>query len=476
MGLEVAGAQAAPSLRLCDSAPTTLDKPKTQTSPLAPVASTVALTDMTEATQNPLVSTARASDTSSTVQLHPLVLLTISDCITRHTLRQQTGPVVGAIIGQQNGQEVTMEVAFQAKLKSNDAGETVLDSEWFNKRLEDFKDVHKQPPLDLVGWFTLGPRSGPQPHVLPIHAHLSEIYTEAPLLVLFHPEDAFSEATAAGKLPLTLYEPISENVTMDPNDKAMDIDGAVRAKSTKFKELVYTIETGEAEMISVDFVARGGGNATAVEGSAAPKTASSKADDTTGKKSARGKQKEKEKDKDNEKDAPVDESLVMTAEDDEILSSLTAKINAIRMLSRRIQLLRTYLDTLPPSYLSDSSLPVSLTVDTQHQLPLDHSILRSISATLARINILAPPDVDAFTLESQQEASDVQLVNLLSSITNSVSAAKEFGRKSHIVEHAKLQGKSRLGIGMMAGYGGGDGPGGGPYFSTVMGGGGGTAW
>ncbi|KAF1917261.1 hypothetical protein BDU57DRAFT_570538 [Ampelomyces quisqualis] len=423
---------------------------------------------MADASQNPLVSTARASDNSSTVQLHPLVLLTISDCITRHTLRQQTGPVVGAIIGQQNGQEITMEVAFQAKLTSNDAGEVVLDAEWFNKRLEDFKDVHKQPPLDLVGWFTLGPRSGPEPHILPIHSHISELYTEAPLLVLFHPEDAFSEATAAGKLPLTLYEPIWENATSDPNDKAMDIDGAVKAKSTKFKELVYSIETGEAEMISVDFVARGGGNATAVEGSveaAAPKTepSLSKIEDVVGKKT-RGKQRETGKEE-TEKDALIDESLVMSAEDDE------TKMNAIRMLSRRIQLIRTYLDTLPPSYLSDRSLPVNPTIEAQHQLPLNHSILRSISATLARINILAPPDSEAFTLESQQEASDVQLVNLLSSITNSVSAAKEFGRKSHIVEHAKNQSRNRMNMGMMGGYGN-DGPSG-NFLNTVMGGGGG---
>jgi COP9 signalosome complex subunit 6 len=98
----------------------------------------------------------------------------------------------------------------------------------------------------------------------------------------------------------------------------MDIDGAVQAKSTKFKELVYTIETGEAEMISVDFVARGGGNATAVEGStgaATLKTESSKVDEAAGKRTTRGKQKEKEKEK--EKDAPIDESLVMSAEDDE---------------------------------------------------------------------------------------------------------------------------------------------------------------
>lgn len=85
---------------------------------------------------NPLLSTSRASDTSPTIQLHPLVLLTISDCITRHTLRQQSGPVAGAILGQQNGQDVTMEVAFQAKLKDAD-GDVVLDDEWFSNRLED---------------------------------------------------------------------------------------------------------------------------------------------------------------------------------------------------------------------------------------------------------------------------------------------------------------------------------------------------
>jgi COP9 signalosome complex subunit 6 len=94
---------------------------------------------MAEASLNPLLSTARASDTSPAVQLHPLVLLTISDCITRHTLRQNSGPVVGAILGQQNGQDITMEVAFQAKLKANKDGEVVLDDEWFSKRVEDCK-------------------------------------------------------------------------------------------------------------------------------------------------------------------------------------------------------------------------------------------------------------------------------------------------------------------------------------------------
>lgn len=446
---------------------------------------------MAEPSANPLLSTTRASDTSPTVQLHPLVLLTISDCITRHTLRQQSGPVAGAILGQQNGQEVTMEVAFQAKLKANEEGEVVLDDEWFSKRLDDcrclrwafgavtdlwdclltesaVRDVHKQPQLDLVGWFTLGPASGPQQHVLPIHSRISELYTESPILFLFHPSDADSEATAAGKLPLTLYESVYESATGGPNDKAMDIDGAVHAKALKFRELVYTVETGEAEMIGVDFVARGGGNATAVDGSSAeaPKAESSKSpEEDKGRRTTRSKQKEKEK----QKEETIDEAAVLTAEDDELISALTAKMNAIRMLSRRISLLGKYLDSLPPSYLSDPSLPLNPDTTAEHPLPLNHSILRSISAMLARINILAPPDSEAFTLESQQEDSDVQLVQLLSSITNSVSAARDFGKKSQIVENGKNQGKRGIGALMSAGYDGGAGQ----FFDTLVPGAGG---
>lgn len=144
-----------------------------------------------------------------------------------------------------------------------------------------------------------------------------------PLLVLFHPENAFSEETAAGKLPLTVYESVSVTTSSDPNDKAMDIDGAVQPKSIKFRELVYSIETGEAEMISVDFVARGGGNATAVEGSVdvAASSAETPTTDEDAKQNARGKQKEKEKEKE---DAPIEESSILNADDEESKSSLTA--------------------------------------------------------------------------------------------------------------------------------------------------------
>jgi COP9 signalosome complex subunit 6 len=114
---------------------------------------------------------------------------------------------------------------------------------------------------------------------------------------------------------------------------------------------------------------------------------------------------------------------------------------------------------------------------------LDHSILRSISATLARINILSPPDAEAFTLESQQEASDVQLVDLLASLTNSISVAKDFGKKSQIVEDARQQRRKGgigggMGGGMGSGLSGGSGeyganPFSSQYLDTVMNSGGG---
>jgi COP9 signalosome complex subunit 6 len=87
---------------------------------------------------NPLISTQKSSDSGLQVALHPLVLLTISDYITRHTLRQQKGPVVGALLGQQNGREITIEHAFECLLAEAE-DEIVLNQTWFEERLQQSK-------------------------------------------------------------------------------------------------------------------------------------------------------------------------------------------------------------------------------------------------------------------------------------------------------------------------------------------------
>lgn len=88
-----------------------------------------------EPTPNPLLSAQKSSDSGLQVALHPLVLLTISDYITRHTLRQQDGPIVGALLGQQNGREITIEHAFDCLLLEVE-GEMILNQAWFEDRLQ----------------------------------------------------------------------------------------------------------------------------------------------------------------------------------------------------------------------------------------------------------------------------------------------------------------------------------------------------
>ena len=91
-----------------------------------------------ETDTNPLLSTQKTSDTGLQVALHPLVLLTISDYITRHTLRQQKGPIIGGLLGQQNGREITIEHAFECHFELVE-GEFILHQAWFDERLQQSK-------------------------------------------------------------------------------------------------------------------------------------------------------------------------------------------------------------------------------------------------------------------------------------------------------------------------------------------------
>lgn len=78
----------------------------------------------------------KSSDSGLHIQLHPLVLLTISDHITRHAARQQQGPIIGALLGQQNGREITLEQVFECPVTIGENGEVLLPSSWFEERLK----------------------------------------------------------------------------------------------------------------------------------------------------------------------------------------------------------------------------------------------------------------------------------------------------------------------------------------------------
>lgn len=92
-----------------------------------------------EMRSNNILVSDRPSDSNLTVSLHPLVLLTISDHITRHQVRGFTGNIVGALIGQQKGREITLEHAFECNVQIDEQNQASLQKEWFEDRLQQCK-------------------------------------------------------------------------------------------------------------------------------------------------------------------------------------------------------------------------------------------------------------------------------------------------------------------------------------------------
>ncbi len=136
-----------------------------------------------------------------------------------------------------------------------------------------------------------------------------------------------------------------------------------------------------------------------------------------------------------------------------VIASLTARANAVKMLHTRIHLLRSYLNSLPLSYLTTPPPPETTGgnatpphADTSTSTPeINHRLLRSILALLSRLPLLLPPShLHNFQQETLAEKADVELVALLGSMGKSVKEAREMGRKFGVVDSVRSQGKKSL--------------------------------
>ncbi|KAL4925382.1 COP9 signalosome complex subunit 6 [Aspergillus undulatus] len=350
----------------------------------------------------------KSSDSGLHLQLHPLVLLTISDHITRHAARSQQGPIIGALLGQQNGREITVEHAFECVVLEGPNGEAQLPSDWFVERVKQFKDVHKVPALDLIGWWSTAPPSGPTTAHLPIHRQILQSHNESAVFLAFHPSQVKETSASQGKLPLTVYESVYEGESAE-SGKAMQVDGEEQSLNIRFRELPYTVETGEAEMIGIDTVARTARNAAAIETSAAAQTDSKK-------------QKEKQE--------PNTELL--SPEDEELIASLNTRLNAIRTLESRISLIKSYVSSISPS--STSSEPATKP---------NHTILRDINAILSNLSLLTPHEQSAFSAEALAQTNDVNLVTLLGQLSQSINGMREVGKRTAIVSNVRRNAAGR---------------------------------
>jgi COP9 signalosome complex subunit 6 len=303
------------------------------------------------------------------------------------------------------------------------------------------RTIYKSPQLDLVGWYTLLPKTGPNASILPIHSWLLSEYNESSfsLLLAFHPEEALDQS-AGSKLPLTIYEGNYEvdepKADQSGEDREMK-DGDAPLK-LKFRELPYSVETGEAEMISMDFVARGGGNATLIK-PAEPTKPKNVLQEVELSSNAKGKQRASDTEKNKQSTTPAPNEHVLSREDEELIAALTTKANAIKMLQARIKLLITYLERLPHSSLTDAKTPNAADQKKDAHTTPSHTILRSIQALVNRLALLVPPATAVFDQELLSEANDMFLVSLLNNVTQSAISIRDIGKKHYAVDSAKKQ-------------------------------------
>ncbi|KAK4189299.1 hypothetical protein QBC35DRAFT_149717 [Podospora australis] len=434
------------------------------------------------AAANQLLSAQKASESGLQVALHPLPILEISDYITRGYQRSYTGAVVGGLLGQQNGREITIEHSFSCKtVKNTDSGLYELDQDWFKKRLDQMKLVHKNPQLDLVGWYSLVSASGPTEVHLPIHRQISAV-NESAVLLGFVAESIIAPSSTGDSLPIVIYE---TNMEAEGEDKEMKDSENPTKMVLRFRQLPYTTETGEAEMIAMQYIREGGGNASldinleqfdkkiAVDDGKGKRRAVAAAVSPSTKRKGKGKAVEEEvlaQEEVGEGGSFSSPDANLSKVEAEHMAALQAKYNAIKMLKARVALIATYLQRLPPVYTSGEQTTAEAAElakgsGGQFTVP-SNNVLRHIQALVTNVELVTPTEQAALQRELQKETNDVKLISLISDLVKSVSEVREAGRKFHIVEGQKRMrhpGGNVFGAeGALGTPGGGGGGGGGP--------------
>ncbi|KAH7445200.1 hypothetical protein KP509_02G112400 [Ceratopteris richardii] len=176
-----------------------------------------------------------SSSSGLTFKLHPLVIVNVSDHYTRIKAQESStskGPprVFGCLLGLQTGRTVEIFTSFETRL--SDECPDSLDRDFLYKKQEQYKKVF--PKYDILGWYSTG--SDIVETDMQIHKALMDI-NESPVYMLLNP--AINHAQK--DLPITIYE-----------SELHVIDGV---PSLIFVKSSYTIETVEAERITVDHVA-----------------------------------------------------------------------------------------------------------------------------------------------------------------------------------------------------------------------------
>lgn len=297
------------------------------------------------------------------------------------------------------------------------------------------RDVHKAPPLDIVGWYTLVPKTGPNADHLPIHNEVLERYNESAILVGFHIQEVLNPVPG-NPLPITIYESnyeaedTAKDTPAEGEDQQMKDSETASKMVLRFRELPYSTETGEAEMIAMQFIREGVAHATREGGSKQT---------TTSDKKGKGKQPVTSSQQQVEPQAPHDEDANLSKDELEQISALQTKANAIKMMHDRIGLLIAYLERLDPSFINSSQFPPAGTAPSGNYLPPSVKILRQIQALVTNIELVTPAQQDELEKEMLQETNDVRLIGMIRDMFVTVGDIRDVGKKFAVVESNRAQ-------------------------------------
>ena len=150
------------------------------------------------------------------ISVHPLVVMNLSDHLTRSRFRSATGKkttrVVGLLLGRQDGRslEIVNSIEINYEMKGN---EVAINLKFAAERVEQYKIMYKD--LDCIGWYSgTGAVKAPQPGMdkadeptaddLRVTKTIISQLCENPLLLMLNPHS--KAALEKKKIPFFLYE------------------------------------------------------------------------------------------------------------------------------------------------------------------------------------------------------------------------------------------------------------------------------
>ncbi|KAI8354051.1 maintenance of mitochondrial structure and function-domain-containing protein [Blakeslea trispora] len=179
------------------------------------------------------------SSSGLSISVHPLVLLNISDHYTRTKLQNpsvaENGKLYGALLASQSGRDIDIINSFELLSIAQDQP-IELDKSFLLYKLEQLKQVF--PQLDFMGWYSLG--STPTETDLKLHEQFLQI-NESALFLQLDPSSLVNDV-GIRDFPVNIYESI--------------VDIVNEHTRLAFIKAAYRVETGEAECIAVDHVAK----------------------------------------------------------------------------------------------------------------------------------------------------------------------------------------------------------------------------